>query len=329
MSFSYGLSVAGCAMVAFLSFSVCAAGKQDSSSMSHTDFSIHLAADVRDLWWTEEYKALLKEKCRLGQKKKVLDVGCGAGNSTRLVAELVSDAAEIVGIDPDEEVLTIAREKTPASARISYQPGSATQLPFPDNTFDFVFCQTVMIHLPDPEKALQEMKRVLKPGGLLMMGETNNRAHLVQSNSATRALSLEERLDLIAFFNHIERGKIMDGGGDISIAAMLPSMCREQGFQTVEVRRNDRSFYAYPPYEEPDQKAAVAFYQDMAAHNYFLFSPADAKKFFLISNPDETLHKKYAAVVAKMNALYLKQIKAQTFNGTLGAEMLVIVARKP
>ena len=161
------------------------------------------------------------------------------------------------------------------------------------------------------------------------MGETNKRAHLVQSNSAQRALSFEERLDLIAFFNHIERGRILDGGGDISIAAMLPSMCHEQGFQNVEVRQNDRSFYACPPYSETDQRAAIAFYRDMAVHNYFLFSPADAKKFFLMSSPDLASYQRVVRVVEKLNETYLKQINAQTFKGTLGAEMLVVIAQKP
>ncbi len=209
-------------------------GAHASSLMSTTDFSLHLAADVRDFWWSEEYKKLLIEKFKLREKKAVLDVGCGAGNSTRLLSEFTASDSSIIGVDVDEAILDVAREKSKEQKNISYQESGATALPFEDNTFDFVFCQTVMIHLPDPKKAIQEMKRVLKPGGLLIMAE----------------------------------------------------------------------------------------------NKYFLFSPEDCEKFFLLSSPDQAEFRKLMAVAQKLNQAYLNQIKAKTLVGSFGAEMLITAGTK-
>ncbi|MGC1181960.1 class I SAM-dependent methyltransferase [Legionella sp.] len=60
------------------------------------------------------------------------------------------------------------------SKRYSYQQGNANNIPFEDNTFDMVTCQTLLIHVGDVDHVLSEMIRVLKPGGLLVTVEPNN-----------------------------------------------------------------------------------------------------------------------------------------------------------
>jgi SAM-dependent methyltransferase len=97
----------------------------------------------------------------------VLDVGCGPGNITAELARKV-DHGSIIGIDIAPSVIEIARvEQTEKSANLSFAVGDVYQLEYPDAHFDVVYAHQVLQHLGRPVDALIEMRRVLKPGGLL------------------------------------------------------------------------------------------------------------------------------------------------------------------
>jgi len=98
----------------------------------------------------------------------VLDVACGTGALERL---LLNDnpAQTIVGVDISEQMLTQAQQKLSGYDTVSFQQAIASQLPFPDQSFDVVVSANAFHYFPEPELALKEMKRVLKPGGQLMI----------------------------------------------------------------------------------------------------------------------------------------------------------------
>ena len=91
---------------------------------------------------------------------KVLDVGCGIGFVSSLYPNF-----DITGIDVSDGML----EKNP----YIWKKASAEAIPFPDNTFDFVICRSLLHHLEKPELGMKEMVRVLKPGGKWACWETN------------------------------------------------------------------------------------------------------------------------------------------------------------
>ncbi|GAJ13721.1 unnamed protein product, partial [marine sediment metagenome] len=98
---------------------------------------------------------------------KVLDVGCGTGTITLGVAEAVKPG-EVVGIDPGEDRIEVARDWAAQVAHpgnITFQVGDSHHLDFPDNTFDVVYSHTVMHFFLDPVMGLKEQKRVAKKGG--------------------------------------------------------------------------------------------------------------------------------------------------------------------
>jgi len=99
---------------------------------------------------------------------RLLDVGCGPGTITLGLAAAVSPA-EVTGVDIEETVLQRARDAAHEAnaSNVRFEQASATQLPYPDDTFDAVFAHTLLEHVPDPLHVLSEMKRVLKPGGIL------------------------------------------------------------------------------------------------------------------------------------------------------------------
>lgn len=91
-----------------------------------------------------------------------LDVGCGNGAFTRLIAERCQPT-EIHGIDPSEGQLAFAR--TSLGGRATLRRGDAMSLPYSDGTFDVAVMALVVVFVPDPARGVQEMTRVVRPGG--------------------------------------------------------------------------------------------------------------------------------------------------------------------
>jgi SAM-dependent methyltransferase len=99
----------------------------------------------------------------------VADLGCGVGMVTSLLAELVGSEGRVVGIDSSGAQLLQARAQlNGVGANIRFVEASATATGLPAGLFDLVYCRFLLIHLPDPERALHEMGTLLKPNGILV-----------------------------------------------------------------------------------------------------------------------------------------------------------------
>lgn len=98
--------------------------------------------------------------------RRCLDAGTGSGRYA--VAMAMCGAAEVVGCDVSDTGLATARERA-AGLPITFQKASVLALPFPDASFDFVCCAGVLHHTTDLQKGLDEVVRVLKPGGKLFL----------------------------------------------------------------------------------------------------------------------------------------------------------------
>ena len=92
-----------------------------------------------------------------------LDVGCGNGAFTELLVERCAPS-EVQGIDSSEEQLAFARDRA-STAIVEFQQGDAQALPFEDGVFDIAAMALAINLIPDPAKAVEEMARVVRPGG--------------------------------------------------------------------------------------------------------------------------------------------------------------------
>jgi SAM-dependent methyltransferase len=92
-----------------------------------------------------------------------LDVGCGTGALTQTIAAR-SKPASVTGLDPSDRFIAYARRQT-HDRRVRFQTGDAQALPFPDMMFDAVVAGLVLNFIPNPARAVAEMKRVLRAGG--------------------------------------------------------------------------------------------------------------------------------------------------------------------
>jgi ubiquinone/menaquinone biosynthesis C-methylase UbiE len=101
---------------------------------------------------------------------RVLDVGCGAGEACVELAHRVGEEGRVAAIDLSEAMVDATRAAASAAGHpIDVHLASAYALPFPSATFDAVRSERVFQHLEDPELAITEMIRVLRPGGRLLI----------------------------------------------------------------------------------------------------------------------------------------------------------------
>lgn len=100
--------------------------------------------------------------------KHILDAGCGNGRYTRFLLKHADADAVITSFDYSQQMLRRARKRV-ANPRITHVAADLTRLPYADATFDAAVCGWVLEHLPDPRPGLQQLARVLKPGGKLLL----------------------------------------------------------------------------------------------------------------------------------------------------------------
>lgn len=104
---------------------------------------------------------------------KALDVCCGTGDWTIQLAQAVGKSGHVTGLDFSQNMLNVADEKIERLKNVDLILGDAMNLPFEDNTFDYVTIGFGLRNVPDYMVAIKEMYRVLKPGGMVVCLETS------------------------------------------------------------------------------------------------------------------------------------------------------------
>lgn len=127
---------------------------------------------VQQARWTRNLRAYIFEQAHLGESSQVLEVGCGTG----AILSEIPMAVPLHGLDRAAKALTQCRIHAPSASLVQ---GDALQLPYPDRSFDFVYCHFLLLWVRDPLQALLEMRRVAKPGAqVVAFAEPDYRARL-------------------------------------------------------------------------------------------------------------------------------------------------------
>jgi len=117
-------------------------------------------------------KSIVKELHRVSSLetgKIILEIGCGNGIGSRMIDEIFQPR-ELVATEYDPRLVEVARLKNQGS-KIRVEPGDATNLKFSDNKFDAVVGLSVIHHIPNWRRCVEELRRVIKPGGYLIIKE--------------------------------------------------------------------------------------------------------------------------------------------------------------
>lgn len=152
----------------------------NSSNLGHFSRNannINLRTYIQDCWSSSQQVAsqVKKEIPKHAKPKKILEVGCSVGLNCFALQDQFPDA-EILGIDPETIAIDVARSMSsdfdPPSA-VSFLVGYVESLSLPSNFFDIVVCNTVIEHVSSVEEAINEISRVLAPGGILYLEAPN------------------------------------------------------------------------------------------------------------------------------------------------------------
>jgi ubiquinone/menaquinone biosynthesis C-methylase UbiE len=129
------------------------------------------ADDYASMDHREANAAFLERLFELGARGRMLDIGTGPGQIPLLVCARDPNA-RVTGVDLSEHMLRharAARDASPFADRLDYRRGDAKALEFGDASFDAVYSNTILHHIPEPTPFLREAHRVLRPGGALLI----------------------------------------------------------------------------------------------------------------------------------------------------------------
>ncbi len=154
---------------------------------------------------------------------KILEVGSAQGIRTRLMAENFLQS-EIIGIDRSPELLEIAQAQNRDLKNLSFQQADLYELPFADNSFDFIYARLVFMHLTDPIKALQSLKRVLRPKGRLLIEDADRDCMFFEPAPAS----------FDNFWKKVQEGQ-RRLGGDPNVGRKLAPYLKQLNFQKVKI----------------------------------------------------------------------------------------------
>ena len=162
----------------------------------------------------------------------MLDFGCGPGTISVGLAKAI-EPGELHGIDMEESQIGIARAAAQAGghANATFHVGDVTALPFEDNYFDAAHCHAVLMHVPDTPKVLAEIKRVLKPGGIIGSREMFVSSSFLEPGNE----------DVDAAWTTFAR-LLQGNGGDPQMGKELKNTFLEAGFTSIRATASFDSF---------------------------------------------------------------------------------------
>ncbi len=151
---------------------------------------------------------------------RVLDVACGPGNFTRDFAE-AAGAGLVVGIDASAPMLDVAVRET-ESANVAYLRGDASELPFRDGSFDAICCFAALYLIEEPMRAVEEIVRVLAPGGRVALLTSCHRGLL----PASAANAVVRRVSGVRLFGRDELTRALDDGGLVGVEQRVTGLAQ-------------------------------------------------------------------------------------------------------
>lgn len=170
--------------------------------------------------------------------ERVLDVACGTGVVARLASQPVGAGGTVAGLDINAGMLAVARSTTPPGMAIVWHQASAEAMPLPDASFDAVLCQMGLQFVPDKHAALSEMRRVLAPGGRLILNVPGPTPQLfvIMREALARHIGAEAA----GFVNHVF---------SLHDTAEIQNLINGAGFRDVSVQVDTKSLRLPAPEE--------------------------------------------------------------------------------
>jgi len=182
------------------------------------------ASDIERSYLTPEIarqRMQTLEALALRAGERVLDAGCGTGLLVEQMAMAVGDSGQITGVDFSQDMLDMASQRCQGLDNVHLQQGSVELLDFEADNFDAVSCTQTLLYVKQVEAAIDEMQRVLKPGGRIAILETDWRGLVI--NNQDEALT---RRIMAAWDAAVESP---------NLPVKLGPMLRNRGFNAIKI----------------------------------------------------------------------------------------------
>ena len=193
------------------------------------------AADPQQKAMLQKYLSDIKPN--LSSKSKGLEIGCGTGAVSKTIVN--SLGIKVIGIDPSPVFIARAQQISKNFNGLSFMQGDGKNLEFSDNSYDIIIFHTSLCHIPEPQKALCEAYRVLRPGGLLSVFDGDYASSTV---AISKFDPLQQAVD--AMFENFVHNKWL--------TRRLPKMLQTIGFNLKSVKS-----YGYAQTTNPDYMLTV------------------------------------------------------------------------
>ena len=153
---------------------------------------------------------------------RLLDCGCGPGSMTCDFARILT-SGQVVGLDSEKSQIELARSRATNQQlnNVSFELGSIYSLPFPKSSFDVIFAHALFEHLSTPAQALAEIRRVLKPGGLIALRSPDWGGFIFAPDT-------EKIKSAISRYMEIQ----ISNGGDVYVGRKFPALLHSAGFDS-------------------------------------------------------------------------------------------------
>jgi SAM-dependent methyltransferase len=195
-------------------------------SASHgIEFSSYISAleSFDQLEQLQELKALGHERTGIYAGARVLEVGCGFGLETLRLARLVAPGGFVAGCDLSSDFLAEARRRASAAMLdITFEQARVEALPYPDQSFEIVWSERLLIYVPDVARAAAEMRRVLRAGG---------RVACIEPDISTSTLNVADRSLVRRVMGHEADTNVAHGW----LPDQLGGILKDVGFRDVRL----------------------------------------------------------------------------------------------
>jgi ubiquinone/menaquinone biosynthesis C-methylase UbiE len=285
--------------------------------------------DGRDFWWNLDFLKLMGQRWQIQNVNTVLDVGCGHGHWGQILSQILPTHATITGIDQEPQWLEEAERRSQHSElekRFRYKLGSAEAIPFPDCSFDLVTCQTLLIHVAEPVAVLQEMMRVLKPNGLLMVAEPNNLSGTIMFSNLSERESIAQICQGFEFQLTCERGKIKLGEGNNSLGDLIPGYFAQVGLQKIQTYISDKASPLFPSYASREQQVNKQCWLEKGDRG--IWDRDEALRYFLAGGGTAQAFETHWMRILQANHLVKQSLLSGEFHNSGGALVYLVSGQK-
>lgn len=266
---------------------------------------------------------------------KIADVGCGLGFLGRTYWRFFGKSGSYTGIDVNCKNLLSAKKMSQKWAKnggVNFVAGDVYDLPLKENSFDITMCQTLLIHLLSPEKALEEMIRITKPGGLVVCFEPDN-VNFGSYYCTSDDLTLEEKVVLRKANLLINEGRKKMGKGDFSLGVKVLYLMFKAGLKEIDARNGDSSTITAPPYKKKVMDWARGKKLDSDKNRKKIYEK-ECVCFLKVSKASKSFVEKYSKIISKIHRESRKKAKIQVrkkeyFNFSPIPNIIVSLGRKP